>query len=179
MPMTEENETTSRIEADRDTAGTETEKTAFPRRPLIMAGSILLAVILLGTGLLALAPNNEPGSIPDPENGVVSQEADHYSSRELLKEELEPFYIPLAHEGKELLVRVSFSVTWDKTSSNRFHERKTRVRDRIYLRLTEFATEGRNMRNMAPVLRTEAQQIIEELLRPDILNVVVMGIFID
>lgn len=151
---------------------------AFLRRNLLVGGLIILAAVFGGISYLALSRFAGPGASTAPENGAVSQRPGHYSPHRLPEHDLTPFYIPAPGEGKGLIARVSISVTWDKASSKRFKERETLIRDRIYLRMTELAGDGKDIQEISPAVRLEAQKIMEELLRPDVLRVVVNGISI-
>lgn len=151
---------------------------AFLRRKLLIGGLIILATVFGGISYMALIRFAGPGPATDPEEIDISREMSSSSPHRLIQQDLSPFYIPLPGEGGGRIARVSFSVTWDKTASKRFQDRETLARDRIYLRMTELAGEGKNMRDMSPTVRVEAQKILDELLRPDVLRVVVTGIFI-
>jgi hypothetical protein len=151
---------------------------AFLRRNLLIGGLIILAAVFGGISYMALIRFAGPGPTTDPEETVISQEVSHSSPHRLIQQDLSPFYVPLSGEESGRIARVSFSVTWDKTASKRFQDRETLARDRIYLRMTELAGGGKNMRDMSPTVRVEAQKILDELLRPDVLRVVVTGIAI-
>ncbi|MGM0662798.1 MAG: hypothetical protein ACQET7_01285 [Thermodesulfobacteriota bacterium] len=179
MTTDAENEATGQIEENPAAGGTEEKGSAFLQRRLLAGGLILLTAVFGVTGYLALIRYAGPGPAAQPETGIVSQGADRNSPHHLVEQDLAPFYIPLPNEGKGLMALVSFSVTWDKTSSKRFQDREIPVRDKIYLRMTELADEGKNMQDMSPTLRMEAQKILEELLQPDVLRVAVTGISID
>lgn len=187
MTSDTENESTEQIDGDPAAGDTVEEgggtpslfsRFAFPRRRLFVGGLIILAAVFGGVGYLSLMRHAGPGPAADLEEGIIPRETDPDSSDLLVKQDLAPFYVPLSGEGGGRMARVSFSVTWDKTSSKRFLNREPLVRDQIYLRITELATEGKNIQDMSPTVRMEAQKILEDLLRPDVLTVVVTGILI-
>jgi len=149
-----------------------------PRTAILAGLAAALTLVLGGTAAWFLFPSMErdtPRGSNDP--GFVSMESSGAPDR-LIDQELAPFYIPLPEGTDGQMARVSFSVTWGRPSSSRFRNQKTRVRDRLYLRMTELAAEGENMRSMRLTIGTEARNILEELLRPEELRVVVTGIFI-
>ena len=148
-------------------------------RAAILGGLAAVLILLLGGTAARLmfpsAPSDTPGRPADP---PFASERGAGAPDRLVEQELAPFYVPLPPGKDGQMARVSFSVTWDRPSSSRFRNQETRVRDRLYLRMTELAAEGENMRSMSLTVRTEARKILEELLRPEELRVVVTGIFI-
>ncbi|MCF8061409.1 MAG: hypothetical protein K9M82_02735 [Deltaproteobacteria bacterium] len=148
-------------------------------RTAVLAG--LAAVLILAfAGMTArlLMPSEKPARPGRSSDPVFASDGIADTPDRLVKQELAPFYIPLPHGESGRMVRLSFVVTWDRSCSSRFRGQERRVRDRLYLRMTELAAEGGNMRSMSLTIRTEARKILEELLRPEEIHVVVTGIFI-
>lgn len=142
---------------------------AFGRKKLLAAVFILLAVFG-GSGYIAFTRLTAPGE------GRGSPEADQVSTRNLVEQDLAPFYIQLPVEARGQLATISFSVTWDRSSSIRFQNREVQIRDRIYYRMIELASEGKDIEDLSTAARLEAQSILEELLRPDVIGVAVKRI---
>ncbi len=148
-------------------------------RILALAGSAALFMALSGALLFwILSPSGETsrsaeGSGPAPPAARSVDACDRN-----VTQELGPFYIPLPAGGNGRMARVTFSVTWDASSSKRFQDRETLARDRVYHRIKELAEAGGDMRTMSLTVRSETLRILEELLRPDELRLVVTGIFI-
>ncbi len=148
-------------------------------RAAILGGLAGVLILVLGGTAARLMfpspPSDTPGRPADP---LFASVRDAGAPDRLVEQELAPFYVPLPPGKDGQMARVSLCVTWDRPSSSRFRSLETRVRDRLYLRLTELAAEGEHMRGMSLTVRTEARKILEELLRPEELRVVVTGIFI-
>ena len=148
-------------------------------RTLAVACSAALFIALSAALLFwVLSPSGEisrsaEGPGPKPPAAVAIDPSD-----KIVTQDLGPFYIPLPAGGNGRMARVTFSVTWDASSSKRFQDRETLARDRVYRRLMELAAGGGDMRTMSLTVRSETLRILEELLRPDELRVVVTGIFI-
>jgi len=149
------------------------------RRRLLIAGGvgILLSLFAVWGIRVALLPGNtaQPKELI-PESPFQQPHAD--SVDRSLKQDLEPFYIlmPKGKTGK--MARLRLSVTWASKTAALYQEKEILIRDRLYRRITELASKGENIRGMSLTIRTEAQSILEELLRPNELRVAVTGIFV-
>jgi hypothetical protein len=147
-------------------------------RAVLVAVLAAVLILLLATAAMVLVPSAgndsaETAGAPPP---AADRGAD--GGDRLVEQELAPFYIPLPRDADGRMARVSFAVTWDRPSSSRFRDQRIRVRDRLFLRLTELAAQGENMRSMSLTVRAEARKLLEELLHPEELRVVVTGVFI-
>ncbi len=150
-------------------------------RTAVTVGLALFSIAFLGAlGYWILLPTRERGpDAPTGQNVLSALSAKREDTqRQIVKQDLSPFYIPLSRDGNGQMARVSFAVTWDRSSSDRFEDQKTRVRDQLYGRLKELAGEGENVRGISLTIRAEAQRILEEHLHPSELHVVVTGLFI-
>lgn len=139
-------------------------------------GVLLLLVSVWGIRLVPLPGQAVHSKHQKPKPS--SKETVAASGDRLLKQDLAPFYIPLSGGETEKMARLSLAVTWAPTTAARFREKEIEIRDRLYHRITELASKGENFRGMALPIRSEAQNILEELLRPNELRVVVTGIFV-
>ena len=153
---------------------------SLKKRPrLFIAGGvgILMLLVSMWGVRIVLLPGQAARSrhqTPKPS----SQESPAASGDRLLKQDLEPFYIPLPEAENGKMARLSLSVTWTPETASRFRKKEFLIRDRLYRGITELASKGENIRGMTLRIRTEAQNILEELLRPNELRVAVTGIFV-
>jgi hypothetical protein len=149
------------------------------RRDLIIVVSLAIIVILLAwIGFGFLSAKQETATLRRENLKVFSQKADPTIRDSLVKQKMQPFYLELTKNGAGNMARLGFALTCDVSSSKRFEENRILIRDRLYKRLTELAAEGKDIRGMSLSIRSEAQKILEEILRPSELRVVVTGIFI-
>jgi hypothetical protein len=149
------------------------------RRRILIAGGvgILLSFIAVwGIRIVLLPGDTVQPKGPTP--GPLSQQSPAATGDRLLKQELKPFYILLPQEKTGKIARLRLSVTWAPKTAARYQEKEILIRDRLYRRITELASKGENIRGMTLTIRAEAQNILEELLRPNELRVAVAGIFV-
>jgi hypothetical protein len=149
-------------------------------RVLLLAGSVFVFIVLLGgLGLWLLSPSGESASSrKEAESKPPLPVKTEPPSERMVKHDLAPFYIPLPRGSKGWMARVTLAVTWNGSSLKRFEDQQILARDRLYRRMTELAAGEESMRGISLTVRSEAQRILEELLRPGELHVVVTGIFI-
>jgi len=185
-PRDEENETLAPAETADSGPGEEGEggvHRIFLRlrspRILIPAGSAAVFMVLLGGLLVWIFSPSAESALPEKRADLaLLPKAEPDSPDRMVKQDFEPFYIPLPGGDSGRMARVTFSVTWDRSSSRRFQDQSTLARDRLYHCLNELAAGGGGLRAMSLTVRSEAQKILEELFHPDELRVVVTGIFI-
>jgi hypothetical protein len=148
------------------------------RATVFVLSAFSLAVLLIWGGLSLFSSPEKPAGRQAVDLKLLPRKADPSIKGSLVKEKMQPFYIELDRTEAGKMARLSFAVTCDFPSSKRLTENRVLVRDRLYSRLIELASEGKDIRRMSVVIRTEAQKILEEILRPKKLHVVVTGIFI-
>lgn len=146
------------------------------RSRLLIAGGV--GVLLLLTAVWGTRIVLHSGEAAPPQEPARKSRSHDGSETRLLKQDLDPFYIPLQGGGNGKIARLRLSVTWAPTTADRFREKEVLIRDRLYRRITQLASKGENLHGMALTIRTEAQNILEELLRPNELRVAVTGIFV-
>jgi hypothetical protein len=153
-------------------------RSAFAGRKLLLSGLICLAAVLGSVGYMTLIRHRGAGPGIQPAGPEAVPEEIREPPHGTLKQDLQPFFIPLPPEARGEMARFSFSVTLDRTSSKRFHRRETMIRDRIYLSISELAARGKGVRDMSPAARLEVQRILGEFLEPEPLRVEVEDILI-
>ncbi|MFP4036417.1 MAG: hypothetical protein ACLFUE_02730 [Desulfobacteraceae bacterium] len=153
---------------------------AGARRGLLLIGIPALIILASGAGVfLWLHPSvNLPWEKPGPGRRLPGWESitGLDSNFALQEQELAPFFLPLPRGGEKTIARLCLSVVWDKRASMRFQEVRTEARDMIFRRVSELAAESEDISEDDVRVCSAARRALQEVVRPDELQVLVKGV---